>query len=101
MQRIETIEFKDFEWDDAKERLNIERHGIGFDEALVALSKPHIEQRSDRMGEARRLAICPSFSRIVAVIYVMRGDTLRIISARAARDYEKEQYRDHYPGRGT
>lgn len=98
MQRVEKLEFDTFDWDVAKEQLNIEQHGIGFDEALVALSRPHIEQRSDKMGEVRKLAICSLFGRVVTVIYTMRGSTLRIISARAARDYEKEQYRDHFPG---
>ena len=99
MRRVEKLEFGTFDWDQAKERLNIKQHGIGFDEALLALAQPHIEQRSDRMGEVRRLAVCPLFGRIITIIYTVRGDTLRIISARAARDYEKEQYRDYYPGR--
>jgi uncharacterized DUF497 family protein len=101
MQRIEKLEFNAFDWDEAKEQRNVKQRGIGFDEALVALSQPHIEQRSDKMGEVRRLAICPLFGRIVTVIYTMRGNTLRIISARAAREYEKELYRDHYLGRGS
>jgi uncharacterized DUF497 family protein len=98
MRRVEKLEFASFEWDDAKEQSNIKKHGIGFDEALAALTQPHIEQRSDRTGEARMLAVCPLFGRIITVIYARRGDALRIISARAARDDEKEQYRDHYLG---
>jgi uncharacterized DUF497 family protein len=93
--------FTGFEWDATKELLNSKRHGIGFDEAIVALSQPHIEQRSDRKEESRTLAICQSFGRIITIIYTARGENCRIISARPARDYEEHQYRDHFLGRGT
>jgi uncharacterized DUF497 family protein len=101
MRLVPEIAFSGFDWDPAKEQLNKDKHGIGFDEAVVALSQPHIEQTSIREGESRKLAICPSFGRIITVIYVMHGDKCRIISARAARRYEKEQYRDHFAGRGA
>ncbi|GLS32244.1 hypothetical protein SAMN04488498_106188 [Mesorhizobium albiziae] len=68
MRRIEKLEFNEFEWDVEKERQNIKKHGIDFDEALIALSQPHLEARSDRNGEVRTLAICPSSGRIIAVI---------------------------------
>jgi uncharacterized DUF497 family protein len=98
MRLVLEITFSGFEWDSAKEQLNIEKHGIGFDEALVALSQPHIEQRSDREGESRILAICSSFGRTITIIYTMRDEKCRIISARAARYYEEDKYRDHFPG---
>ena len=97
MKRIEKVEFDKFEWDKSKEQLNIQKHGIDFDEASIALSQPHLEVRSDRNGEVRTLAICPSSGRIIAVVYTMRGEKCRIISARAARDYEQAEYRHNYP----
>jgi uncharacterized protein len=98
MQRMDNFEFTAFEWDESKEQLNIQKHGIDFDEASIALSQPHLEIRSDRNGEVRILAICASSGRIIAVIYTMRGERCRIISARAARDYEQAEYRLIYPG---
>jgi uncharacterized protein len=97
VRRVEHRNFGDFEWDVFKERLNIEKHGIDFDEALIALSLPHLETRSDREGEVRTLAICPSSNRVIAVVYTMRGEKCRIISARAARSYEQRAYRDNFP----
>jgi uncharacterized protein len=97
MQRIDQVEFEEFEWDASKERSNLGKHGIDFDEALIALSQPHLEKRSDRNGEVRILAICPSSGRIIAVVYTMRGVKCRIISARAARKDEQREYRHHFP----
>jgi uncharacterized DUF497 family protein len=97
MRLVRETLFSEFEWDSAKEQRNIRKHGIDFDEALIALSQPHLEERSDRNGEVRTLAICPSSGRIIAVVYTMRGEKCRIISARAARDYEQAEYRHNYP----
>lgn len=97
MWQTSEIVFDEFEWDAAKEAANIGKHGIDFDEALIALSQPHLEKRSDRNDEIRTLAICPSTGRIIAVVYTMRGEKCRIISARSARRDEQRAYRNHYP----
>ncbi|WP_244487745.1 BrnT family toxin [Aminobacter sp. DSM 101952] len=68
-----------------------------FDEAAVAIVQPHLERESNRQGELRVLAICPSSRRIIAVVYTMRGQKCRIISARAARDNEQRTYRFLFP----
>jgi uncharacterized DUF497 family protein len=96
MHVVEAIGFIRFEWDAAKERINVAKHGIDFDEALLALSQPHLETRSDRNGEVRILAICPHSDRVIAVVYTPRGEVCRIISARAARRNEQREYRLHY-----
>jgi uncharacterized DUF497 family protein len=98
MQRIERLQLSAFGWNENKAKSNFEKHHITFEEAAVALAQPHLEQDSSRHGEMRVLAICLSSSRIIAVVYTMRGEICRIISARAARDYEKRAYRLVYPG---
>ena len=42
MHVVEAIGFIRFEWDAAKERINVAKHGIDFDEALLELSQPHL-----------------------------------------------------------
>lgn len=84
---------KGFEWGDAKAASNYEKHRITFEEAAEALSLPHLERESPREGEARVLAICPASGRIIAVVFVMRNEICRIISARAARKNEQREYR--------
>jgi uncharacterized DUF497 family protein len=93
MRAILEPDFRGFEWDEAKASSNIMKHGITFEEAAEALSHPHLERESHREGEARVLAICPMSSQIIAVVFVMRGDLCRIISARAARKDEQREYR--------
>lgn len=93
MRRVEKVEFNSFEWDEGKALSNFEKHGITFDEAAESLTLPHLEQESNRHGEFRILAICPLSRRIIAVIYTMRSEKCRIISARAARTNEQRTYR--------
>ena len=97
MRRVESVGFDAFEWDEVKAHWNYKKHAIRFEDAAAALSFPHLEEPSDRNGEKRTLAICPVAARIVAVVYTLRDDKCRIISVRAARDYEQREYRLVYP----
>ncbi len=90
---MEKIEFDGFEWDENKRLTNLEKHGIDFLDAAEALLRPHLETRSDRNREVRSLAICETTKRIIAVVYTLRESRCRIISARPARRYEQEEYR--------
>ncbi|MNV87429.1 hypothetical protein D3C71_1815500 [compost metagenome] len=94
-------DFISFEWDENKRRINIQKHGIDFEDAVEALFEPHIEVPSDQNGEVRIRAICPFTGRLIAVVYTMRGETCRIISARAARKNEQQLYYANYPGRNS
>lgn len=85
-------EFGSFEWDENKRKANLDKHDIDFEDALEALHEPHVELPSDRDGEVRICAICPMGDRLIAVVYTMRGETCRIISARAARKNEYKLY---------
>lgn len=99
MRSLDDVPFEDwqFEWDEAKRQANIRKHGIDFVRAIIALEGPRLETQSDQNGEARTLAICPDTQRLIAVVYTMRDSRCRIISARAARDNERREYRQIYP----
>jgi uncharacterized protein len=88
----------DFEWDETKRRSNFEKHGIDFEEAVIALAGQRLEYASPRYGEDRVVAVCLSEDRLIAVVYTMRGRVCRIISARAARAYERKEYHTRYAG---
>ncbi len=90
---IDLQEFHEFEWDENKRRANLLKHEIDFIRAASALQKPHVKITSNRDGEARTLAICPDTHKLIAVVYTMRGEACRIISARAARKNEQRAYR--------
>ncbi|NTZ90677.1 BrnT family toxin [Agrobacterium tumefaciens] len=95
---VVTKNFISFEWDENKRLSNIEKHGIDFPRAARALSQPHLESRSDQNGECRILAICPETDDLIAIIYTMRGEVCRIISARATRKNERRTYRQIFSG---
>lgn len=92
MRRVERIEFETFEWDEAKRQRVLTEREIDFLQAAEALLRPHLEEASDKQGEARTLAICPIGTRLVAVVYTMRDRTCRIVTVRAARRYEREEF---------
>jgi hypothetical protein len=82
-----------FEWDPVKRRRNLEKHGIDFVDAQEVFQHSHIVVRSDRKGEERFTATGQAGEVIITIAYTVRGSNIRIISARKARDYEREKYR--------
>jgi len=88
-----------FEWDDEKNRLNIEKHGISFETAAtifrgIILSR--IDDRED-YGEVRDISIGRvDTDVVVTVVHTNRdGSILRLVSARRAIRRERKDY-DEY-----
>lgn len=91
------LAFRDFDWDENKRRLNVLKHGIDFIDAANALrTGPRLDIESYRNGELRTLSICPDTLKLIAVVFTMRGELCRIISARTARKDEQRKYRQIY-----
>lgn len=88
-----------FEWDDEKNRRNLAKHGIDFDDAKEVFYGPVIIRQSNRNNEERWIAIGHSENRLVAVVLTQRTDIIRIISARRARKNEEREYRKAKVGR--
>lgn len=86
--------FLEFEWHDDKRRTNLTAHGINFEDAVTILDGPVLEAPSTQRhhGEQRFLAIGRCEGRIITVVFTYRGPIRRLISARAARHYERENY---------
>lgn len=89
-----------FEWDDAKDRANMARHGIGFRTAILVFEDPDRLESYDAahsLEEDRYLTIgrIGETFVVVTVVYTERHDTIRIISARVATKTEKEAYYDY------
>jgi len=87
----------EFEWDEAKSRSNLAKHGIDFPTAAAVFVGPLLTVRSAFVDEERLLAIGEVNGRAVTVIYTLRDDRIRIISARRARCDERRQYQALYP----
>ena len=83
------------ERDPNKARLNEVKHGISFDETATALLDGNalsIED-NDSQGENRWVLIGMSEKvRLITVVYTLRGETIRLISARKATRKEARNY---------
>jgi uncharacterized DUF497 family protein len=86
----------DFEWDRAKERANRKKHGIDFPTAAKVFLDPYVIEFDDHdlTGEPRFSAIGQVDGLMLFVVYTMRGDVVRIISARGAEPHEKRRYHE-------
>jgi uncharacterized DUF497 family protein len=85
-----------FVWDQRKNRQNIRKHGIDFHDVGEMFSHPmlvHLDVRQD-YGEDRWIGVGLLRDVVAVVVYVVWLDeeTIRIISARKATNYEKEEY---------
>jgi uncharacterized protein len=85
-----------FEWDENKAESNFLKHGIRFDEAVTVFADPYLvftEDSSHSQEEEREWAIGETEDGlIVVVVFTMRGQQIRIISARKATKRECQQY---------
>ena len=87
----------DFEWDPAKARSNLTKHGISFsdvetafyDQYAISISDPGVstEERFILVGT-------DALGTIVVVVYTYRGNSIRIISARKATKSERKSYEE-------
>ncbi len=83
-----------FEWDPAKRKVNLRRHGVDFKIVPRIFEGPVLERRDDRFvyGESRWIAIGMVSATELTVCYTDRGQRRRIISARQANRHEREAY---------
>jgi uncharacterized protein len=94
-QKIDLRVAYHFEWDENKNRANIQKHGFDFVDAQqmfggIFLFRP--DTRKD-CGESRSIGIGSIRGRIAVVVFTERGpDVIRIISLRKATRHERKAY---------
>ena len=84
-----------YSWDEEKNRRNIARHGIAFEDAKRIFEGPTVETVDDRFdyGETRVYAIGLVNSLEITLVYSDReDDERRIISAWRAEPHERRHY---------
>ena len=83
-----------FEWDEQKNRTNIEKHGIDFRDAQdIFLNKRlSIEDTRKNYREKRIITVGLIGKNVCVVVYTPRNDIIRIISARKANERERRSY---------
>jgi len=82
----------EFEWDVSKNTSNIAKHGIDFDDAIEIFDANYFEYPSPRNEEVRYVAVGEMQGIVIAVVYTLRSEVYRIISARRARANEERDY---------
>lgn len=88
-----------FEWHDAKDRTNIVKHGVGFEEAKSEFSDPCMIIREDRVVEGEeRLHAIGFVSEVLLAVHSVREVGLDAIisidSARKATASERKLYEE-------
>ena len=88
----------EFEWDESKRESNLAKHLIDFLDAITIWNGPVIDPASSRVigAEDRHLALgaIGDDHLTIAVVYTVRDDVRRIISARRARRNERQAYKN-------
>jgi len=90
-----------FEWNEEKNRLNIKKHGVSFQEAAYVFSDPfalssHDAEHSNH--EDRWILLGKNLNdSLLLVVHTFRsGEMIRLISARKATKNERNHYIKRY-----
>jgi len=85
----------EFEWEPSKAKSNLRKHAIPFDYATrVFLDENRLEQVDSRTDyrETRWITTGLIDNQEIVVVYTVRKETIRIISARKANCHERNDY---------
>ena len=88
----------EFEWEPAKAKTNIRKHRVNFDQATRVFLDPNRIERpdeGDHEGEERWQVLGRVEEFVLVVVYTVRWNLIRIISARRA---ELDEYFEYWNG---
>ena len=83
-----------YEWDEAKNRKNVAKHGLSFEDAEAVFSGPCVTFEDDRFdyGEERLITLGLLAGRLMVIAHSPRDEGTRIISMRKANRSEQKIY---------
>jgi uncharacterized DUF497 family protein len=88
-----------FAWDEKKAVANLSKHGVSFEEALTVFADPLARIFGDEehsSDEPREIIIGHTTKqRLMVVCFTVRGETLRLFSARRATRKEQQDYEEN------
>jgi uncharacterized DUF497 family protein len=83
----------EFEWDEAKRlRIMAARRLDFLDASLLFDGRPIMTELTPRNEEERWLSVGKIEGLLIAIVWTWRGERIRIITMRRARDGEKRRY---------
>ena len=82
------------EWDDNKNQINIQKHGISFETASLVFADEERIEYYDQLHslDEDRYVVLGCVQGILYVVYTMRYEAIRLISARMATPTERNIY---------
>ncbi len=85
-----------YEWDEAKNRKNLAKHGLSFEDAALVFSGPCVTFEDDRFeyGEERLITLGLLAGRLVVLAHSPRDEGTRIISMRKCTRREQKIYQE-------
>ncbi len=83
------------DWDAAKNKINMEKHGLNFEDASFVFDSPTVTFEDDRYGygEKRYITLGLLGQREVVIVHTPRAEQTRIISMRKANARERKIYK--------
>ena len=83
-----------FEWDENKRLINIQKHGIDFADVPEIFELDTVTVIDDRFeyGETRYQTLGLLKARVIMIVHTESETIIRIISARKANKYEEKIY---------
>jgi uncharacterized protein len=84
-----------YEWDEAKNHANLEKHGLRFEDSETVFAGPCVTFGDDRFdyGEERLITLGMLSGRLVVIAHAPRDEATRIISMRKGNRREQEIYK--------
>ena len=85
----------EFDWDPRKAEANERKHRVRFEVAVKVFADPCREDfdvTREGDGEARRKVVGRVNDRLLSLVYTVRDDAFRVISARQANVQERRRY---------
>jgi uncharacterized DUF497 family protein len=87
-----------FEWDQRKDSANRRKHGVEFEEAATVFDDPLSVTipDPDHASDEERFVIVGLSSQqsLLVVVHTIRGERIRLISARPASKHERRKYEE-------
>ena len=83
-----------FEWDEEKNQINVEKHHIDFNDAKGIFQSARLTAMDSRRdyGETRKSSIGTIGPHVCVVVYTEREGVTKIISARKANQRERNYF---------
>ena len=85
-----------FEWDESKNRENLSKHGLSFDDAQAVFFGQCVTFEDTRRdyGEQRFITLGRLEGRLVVIAHTPRGGRTRVTSMRKANSREEKDYQE-------